>query len=79
MHPGKEVRFKPVVPVHSPNLWSDFSKKFLSYANSTLFEECLLPRRCHAMDVKCRLNLQRELQLIPGWPHLNTVKLHFFT
>ena len=71
--------FRLDVSVHSANLWSDFSEKFLSYANTALFEECCLPREHHATDVKCRLDLQRELQLIPGRPHLNTVKLHCFT
>lgn len=75
----KEVGFKADVPVRSANLCSDFSEKFLSCANSALFEEGPLPREHHAMDVKCRLDLQRELQLIPGRPHLNAVKLHCFT
>lgn len=64
--------------VRSANLWSDSSEKFLSCANSALFEEGPLPREHHAMDVKCRLDLQRELQWIPGTPHLNAVKLHCF-
>lgn len=49
-----------------------FSEDLLSCANSALFEEYPLSREHHAMGVKRRLDLLRELQLIPRRPHLNT-------